>query len=382
LQIEMMPTTRLVPYAHNARTHSDDQVAQIAASIAEFGFTNPILIGEDSVIIAGHGRLMAARRLGLTEVPVIMLAHLTEVQRRALVIADNRIAESAGWDEELLRAELSALQELSFDLDLVGFSDEDLAGLLGEIETPALTGAIEGEDDVPEPPADPVSRPGDLWILGHHRLLCGDSTVATDVERALAGVTPLLMVTDPPYGVEYDPNWRNQALGQTTARTGKVLNDDRADWREAWALVSGRRGLCLAWRPARDHGRGQTFTPQAIGLRPFSPVHVAQPWRRAREPGDLTIRWIRRDRSLSADNWSAVEIPMTEASEAWQVQILDGATVLRSLTASTTSAVYTAAQQTADWGAPLGPGASLDIRIAQIGQAYGAGAAPITTLWF
>lgn len=244
----MMPTTRLVPYAHNARTHSDDQVAQIAASIAEFGFTNPILIGEDTVIIAGHGRLMAAQRLGLTEVPVIMLAHLTEVQRRALVIADNRIAENAGWDEELLRAELSALQELSFDLDLVGFSDEDLAGLLGEIETPALTGAIEGEDDVPEPPADPVSRPGDLWILGHHRLLCGDSTVATDVERALAGVTPLLMVTDPPYGVEYDPNWRNQALGQTTARTGKVLNDDRADWREAWALFPG--DVAYVWHGA------------------------------------------------------------------------------------------------------------------------------------
>ncbi|WP_323043134.1 site-specific DNA-methyltransferase [Gemmobacter sp.] len=244
----MMPTERLVPYARNARTHSDQQVAQIAASIAEFGFTNPILIGDDDVIIAGHGRLMAAQRLGLTEVPVIVLAHLTEAQRRALVIADNKIAENAGWDEELLKAELVALQEIEFDLDLVGFSDEELEDLLGEIEAPALGGAVEGEDEVPEPPADPVSVIGDLWILGIHRLLCGDSTVATDVERVLGGVKPLLMVTDPPYGVEYDPSWRNQAGAASTKRTGKALNDDRADWREAWALFPG--DVAYVWHGA------------------------------------------------------------------------------------------------------------------------------------
>ncbi|AUM75433.1 site-specific DNA-methyltransferase [Paracoccus jeotgali] len=244
----MMPILRLVPYARNARTHSEDQVGQIAASIAEFGFTNPILIGEDSVIIAGHGRLIAAQRLGLSEVPVIMLAHLSEVQRRALVIADNRIAENAGWDEKLLASELAALQEADFDLDLVGFSDEDLAGLLGEIDGDAPVGAIEGENDVRAPPADPVSRPGDLWILGPHRLLCGDSTVATDVERVLGGVRPLLMVTDPPYGVGYDPSWRNQAGASTTRRTGKVLNDDRADWREAWALFPG--DVAYVWHGA------------------------------------------------------------------------------------------------------------------------------------
>ncbi|WP_323004731.1 site-specific DNA-methyltransferase [Denitromonas sp.] len=248
MQIEMMPTERLVPYARNARTHSDQQVAQIAASIAEFGFTNPILIGDDDVIIAGHGRLMAAQRLGLTEVPVIVLAHLTEAQRRALVIADNKIAENAGWDEELLKAELVALQEIEFDLDLVGFSDEELEDLLGEIEAPALGGAVEGEDEVPEPPADPVSVIGDLWILGIHRLLCGDSTVATDVERVLGGVKPLLMVTDPPYGVEYDPSWRNQAGAASTKRTGKALNDDRADWREAWALFPG--DVAYVWHGA------------------------------------------------------------------------------------------------------------------------------------
>ncbi len=243
-----MPVGQLVPYAHNARTHSEDQIAQIAASMAEFGFTNPILIGEDSVIIAGHGRLMAAQRLGLSEVPVIVLAHLNAAQRRALVVADNKIALNAGWDTEILLEQIELIRADGFDIDLVGFSDDELGELLAEIEAPETAGAIEGEDDIPEPPAEPVSRPGDLWILGPHRLLCGDSTVATDVERVLAGVTPLLMVTDPPYGVAYDPNWRNQAGASATKRTGKVLNDDRADWREAWALFPG--DVAYVWHGA------------------------------------------------------------------------------------------------------------------------------------
>ncbi|WCR12407.1 site-specific DNA-methyltransferase [Paracoccus stylophorae] len=244
----MMPVGQLVPYARNARTHSEDQVAQISASITEFGFTNPILIGEDSVIIAGHGRLMAAQRLGLSEVPVIVLAHLNAAQRRALVVADNKIALNAGWDTEILLEQIELIRADGFDIDLVGFSDDELGELLAEIEAPETAGAIEGEDDIPAPPADPVSRPGDLWMLGHHRLLCGDSTVATDVERVLAGVTPLLMVTDPPYGVEYDPSWRNQAGASATKRTGKVLNDDRADWREAWALFPG--DVAYVWHGA------------------------------------------------------------------------------------------------------------------------------------
>ena len=243
-----MPVGQLVPYARNARTHSEDQIAQIAASMAEFGFTNPILIGEDSVIIAGHGRLMAAQRLGLSEVPVIVLAHLNAAQRRALVVADNKIALNAGWDTEMLLEQIELIRADGFDIDLVGFSDDELGELLAEIEAPETAGAIEGEDDIPEPPAEPVSRPGDLWILGPHRLLCGDSTVATDVERVLAGVTPLLMVTDPPYGVAYDPNWRNQAGASATKRTGKVLNDDRADWREAWALFPG--DVAYVWHGA------------------------------------------------------------------------------------------------------------------------------------
>ena len=238
MKIKMTPVEQLVPYAGNARTHSDQQVAQIAASITEFGFTNPVLTGADNVIIAGHGRLLAAQKLGMDTVPVIILDHLSDAQRRALVIADNKLAENAGWDEALLRTELAALDEMDFDLDLVGFSDEELDGLLGDLEDPAL-GETEDEDDVPETPEDPVSRPGDLWILGKHRLLCGDATVATDVERVLNGTQPLLMVTDPPYGVQYDPGWRNQAGAAKTKRTGKVLNDDRADWREAWSLFPG-----------------------------------------------------------------------------------------------------------------------------------------------
>ncbi len=252
----------LTPYAGNARTHTDAQIAQIAASIEEFGFTNPILAGSDGVIIAGHGRLLAAQRLGIDKVPVITLDHLDEAQRRALVIADNKIAENAGWDEDLLRSELAALKEMEFDLDLVGFSDEELDDLLGDLEAESL-GEVEGEDEVPEPPEDPVSRPGDLWVLGNHRLLCGDSTVATDVERVLGTVKPLLMVTDPPYGVEYDPSWRNQAGAAKTKRTGKVLNDDRADWREAWGLFPG--DVAYVWHGAL-HATTVAESLEAVGF--------------------------------------------------------------------------------------------------------------------
>ena len=247
MKIKMTPVEHLVPYAGNARTHSDQQIAQIAASITEFGFTNPVLTGGDNVIIAGHGRLLAAQKLGIDTVPVIVFDHLSEAQRRALVIADNKLAENAGWDEALLRTELAALDDMDFDLDLMGFSDEELDGLLGDLEDPALS-ETEGEDDVPDTPEEPVSRPGDLWILGKHRLLCGDATAATDVERVLNRTQPLLMVTDPPYGVEYDPGWRNQTGAAKTKRTGKVLNDDRADWREAWSLFPG--DVAYVWHGA------------------------------------------------------------------------------------------------------------------------------------
>lgn len=225
----------LIPYARNARTHSDEQVAQIAASIREFGFINPVIVDGDKGIIAGHGRVLAARKLKLKEVPALEVSGLTDAQKRAYILADNKLALNAGWDNDLLKVELSELQTDGFDLDLIGFNADELAKLLAD-PTEGLT----DPDEVPEAPANPVTVMGDTWVLGKHRLRCGDSTVATDVEALLAGVQPHLMVTDPPYGVKYDPKWRADAgVNHNTKKLGAVLNDDKADWREAWALFPG-----------------------------------------------------------------------------------------------------------------------------------------------
>ncbi len=199
--IELWPLERLIPYARNPRTHSDAQVAQIAASIAEFGFNNPILVDTKAGIIAGHGRLLAARKLQLQEVPVIVLDHLTDAQKRAYILADNQLALNAGWDDDLLRAELAALQEEDVNVRLIGFDDEELARLL------AAQDAAEGltdEDAVPELPETPVSTTGDLWILGSHRLLVGDATSQSDLSRLMAGDAADLVFTDPPYNVDYE----------------------------------------------------------------------------------------------------------------------------------------------------------------------------------
>lgn len=236
MQVESWPIERLLPYAANARTHPDEQVAQIAGSIAEFGFNVPCLVDERGVLIAGHGRILGAKRLGLQQVPVIRLGHLTDAQARAFRLADNRIALNAGWDDALLAAELDRLKEDGVNLELLGFAEDELDRLLDGLD---VDGPSEEEDEAPEPPSEPVTRPGDLWLLGPHRLLCGDATVATDVDRLLDSAQPHLMVTDPPYGVEYDPNWRVESGVSSTARPGKVNNDDRADWREAWALFPG-----------------------------------------------------------------------------------------------------------------------------------------------
>ena len=245
MKIEQIPTADLIPYARNTRTHSPEQVAQIAGSIREFGFTNPVLIDSENGIIAGHGRVMAASKLGLAKVPCIRLAHLTETQKRAYIIADNKLALNAGWDEEMLALELGELGDLDFDLSLIGFGEDELAGLMAE--------TTEGEtdpDDVPEPPADPVSVLGDVWVMGKHRIACGDCTDQGTVDKALNGVQPHLMVTDPPYGVEYDANWRNEADRKGGGKIGgkaigKVANDDRADWRDAWSLFPGE--IAYVW---------------------------------------------------------------------------------------------------------------------------------------
>jgi len=205
-RIEQWPLERLKPYARNAKTHGDDQVAKIAASMAKFGWTNPVLVGSDGELIAGHGRILAAAELGLTEAPVIVLDHLTEEERQAYRISDNKLTELGAWDEALLAAELQALAAYDFDLSLTGFSDAELDQLLaldvdgGETtEGPSVPPVV-----VPEPPRNPASRMGDLWILGDHRLLCGDSTKAEDVRRLMNGERAALFATDPPYLVDYD----------------------------------------------------------------------------------------------------------------------------------------------------------------------------------
>jgi DNA modification methylase len=242
-RVERWSISRLVPYARNARTHSDAQIAQIAASIVEFGWTMPALVDEAGTLIAGHGRVLAARKLGYADVPVMVADGWSEAQKRAYTLADNKLALNAGWDAALLSIELADLKSMGTDLNLLGFDDDELVALLADGSV-----GLTDPDDVPEPLAEPVTALGDVWILGRHRLVCGDSTAAEVVAKALNGVAPHLMVTDPPYGVDYDPTWRNRAGVSRSRRTGKVQNDDRADWQEAWALFPGE--VVYVWHGA------------------------------------------------------------------------------------------------------------------------------------
>ena len=219
VQIENRPIEALIPYARNSRTHSDAQVAQIAASIREFGWTNPVLVDGSNGIIAGHGRVLAARKLGFDQVPVIELAHLTESQKRAYVLADNKLAENAGWDDELLRIELEALQAAGFDLSLTGFADDELAALMAEL---AGNEGLTDDDAVPEVTDDPVSQPGDVWLLGEHRLLCGDATDPVALETLMGSDLADMAFTDPPYNV----NYANTAKDKQRGTHRPILNDN------------------------------------------------------------------------------------------------------------------------------------------------------------
>lgn len=232
--VERWPIDKLTPYARNPRTHDAAQVQQIVASIREWGWTTPILVDEKGEIIAGHGRVMAAELLEIKTVPVMVARDWTEAQKRAYVIADNQIPQNAGWDEALLRIEIGELKKLDFDLPLLGFNDLKLVEF-----TTGVGGADADPDEPVEPEVVPISRAGDLWLLGKHRLICGDSTDRATVEKVLAGAKPHLMVTDPPYGVSYDPKWRERHDQFKRHAVGKVENDDRADWSEAWALFPG-----------------------------------------------------------------------------------------------------------------------------------------------
>lgn len=224
IHVEQVGIATIIPFAKNSRTHDDTQVAQIAASIREFGFTNPVLIDEANGIIAGHGRVMAARKLGLKEVPCIRLTHLTDAQKRAYVIADNKLALNAGWDEAMLKLELADLKGLDFDLDLTGFSTDEINALLAEKGAEGLT----DPDATPEPPTEPVTRLGDVWVCGQHRVMCGSATSVDDVQRLMLGALPDLIHTDPPYGMNavtkssvLKERYKTDIIGDDNAETAK-----------------------------------------------------------------------------------------------------------------------------------------------------------------
>ena len=218
MKIVQTPVDQLIPYVNNSRKHSDEQVAQIAASIKEFGWTNPILVDGEKGIIAGHGRLMAARKLGMEEVPVIELSHLSDIQRKALIIADNKLALNADWDNELLTIELNELLADGFALEVLGFNPDELSALL----EPEVVEGLTDEDAVPEVPEDPKTRFGDIYQLGNHRLMCGDSTSIDAVDKLMEGQKADMVFTDPPYGVEYQSNMRTKS-----AKFDVLANDDQ-----------------------------------------------------------------------------------------------------------------------------------------------------------
>lgn len=223
--IEQVKIEKLIPYAKNSRTHSDAQVAQIAASIKEFGFVNPVLIDEAGGIIAGHGRVMAARKLGIDEVPCIRLDHLNENQKRAYVIADNKLALNAGWDEEMLKLEIKDLELAEFDISLLGFDAEELENILDEPET---TEGLTEDDEVPEPPEDPITVVGDVWVLGKHRLMCGDSTSINAVDVLMPEMAQMVF-TDPPYLMNFTGGIHADGSKSFNAKHGRIANDKMSE---------------------------------------------------------------------------------------------------------------------------------------------------------
>jgi DNA modification methylase len=277
LEVVRMLVSLLIPFVGNSRTHSPEQVTQIARSIESFGFVNPILVGPDNVIIAGAGRLLAARQLGMKEVPVIVLGHLTEAQRRALVIADNQLALNAGWDEESLRIELQALQEAEFDLSLVGFDDEELARLLAAEEA---TAGLTDEDDVPEVAETPVTLPGEIWLVGPtggggHRVMCGNSTDPAQVARLMNGEQAGMIFCDPPYSCNLAST---QNIPSRHRDDGAFIANDDLDFESFVPFLRKAFGNMLAvtrpgavWYVTAPHG--------PIGLAFSITLHEIGVWR-------------------------------------------------------------------------------------------------------
>jgi hypothetical protein len=249
----------LIAYATNPRLHSEADLDKLAASIRKWGWTNPVLVDEQGVLIAGHGRVAAAARLGLKSIPVIIARGWSDAEKQAYRLADNELAARSSWDPDLLRNELRDLKFSGFDLELIGFEPDRLEDILAELGSRGLT----DPDSTPEIPENPVTQSGDTWLAGSHRIGCGDSTNAADVEPVLAGSQPDLMITDPPYGVNYHPSWR-RCLGSGELAQGKVLNDDRADWRQAYALFTG--DVAYVWHGAL-HGDVVAGDLAACGLQ-------------------------------------------------------------------------------------------------------------------
>lgn len=231
--IEMKSVDELIPYNKNARMHSEAQVAQIAASMIEFGFTNPVLIDGEKGIIAGHGRLMAAKKLGLKKVPVVILDHLSETQKKAYIIADNKLAENASWNDEILAGELADLKENNFDLDLIGFEDQELEKIFSSLYD---QDEDQEKEEIPEPEENPISQDGDIWILGKHKLICGDSCDQQTYQTLLENELADMLFTDPPYNVNYGNTMKDHLIGKTNKSGGKsytnssgkrtILNDN------------------------------------------------------------------------------------------------------------------------------------------------------------
>lgn len=257
LKIEYIAPEVLIPYIQNAKLHPPEQVAQIKASINEFGFLDPIAVDGKNGIIAGHGRLLAALELELTEIPIIRIDSLSKARKMAYMLAHNKLTMNSGFNTDVLALELQALQEDDFDLSLTGFDQAEIDDILREFEAEQNQPEPDVLDEEIQPAKVVFSQPGDLYEIGEHRVICGDSTDAHIVEAVMGERKPNLMITDPPYGVEYDPEWRNKAARNSkgignralgAAAVGQVLNDDKADWRDAWALFPGN--IAYVWHAA------------------------------------------------------------------------------------------------------------------------------------
>ena len=288
-QIEHVKTEALIPYARNSRTHSEQQVAQIAASIREFGFTNPVLIDAENGIIAGHGRVMAAQKLGRKDVPCLRLDHLTDAQKRAYVIADNKLALNAGWDDEMLRIELDELKAVDFDLSLIGFDDDELGALLAGSGTDGLT----DEDDVPDvADGEPTTRLGDVWLLGNHRLMCGDSTDAAAVELLMDGRKAEMVFTDPPYGIAYSSSKfdGNKAGVTNTRNKAEMILGDGEDFDPSFLtqMFKGAKEM-FVW--------GYQYYPEKLGRGGIIVWNKKQESEAANPHGDFELCWSRKERN-------------------------------------------------------------------------------------